>query len=1029
MNNTITIHYALFISEGTRYFTSTESLSSIQNKIDETTRNCISSFESFGKKTKYEPGAFLYGTFTDAQNQNDYFVITFVVSRLDELAKRETNFRYQAILPLKDFKALCAAGYEINAIIKTLFTKNLLILKNKSHHYKPELAKQLTPEEIKHIALFDYQLGLKQVQAQFQDQSLFEDSLTALIYDNRFQLHFGKLDLFLLDWDKDTADLTMRKDSQGEAFVSALWHLLPLQTRMQRGVSTGLPDKDDAMYKACDAKNVAAIALQFQNSTTLKAASEQALKRIDTHAQDFQSIKTHYVKPLLAAIEADDSASVLALQKNYTIESQPNQEQTTVSKSASKNHVHANPSKENRTFFKWLPIGLIAFLSLMILFLLTNEEPINTDNETQRLEWEQSHKELTQIKQTVLPAQTQGWSVDAFLQDWNAKKQSQLELVSIKAMNADKKAQAENQPDSTQQQSECQPAAHDLEQNKQAFDAEKLTSEKLISHLRSLKLESETNQQVVLLEALLSKNWNMKNIQTWQDNSAAYEKAQDAYTAQAKKQEKLQKEHSAMQSLLEALMAKNWTEAEQQSSQLVNFPTVKEKSLRQFVDYTKTLTEKIKVDEELQLKVDSFLESFKVATLEDVKKKLKSAESDFIETQRKLNNAQTNLRTKNGELEKANKIINGYTQQVQNLENDFSTAKSTITVRENEINQLATKLDAIEQNNKKAQDLLGLAKTSINATALNTDEGNNSAAKEIYFEILALSPNNSYVEATVGLFYGIPEKYKSLPSKQRFQWLKDYETDLRKKASTLQDYLKKFNAGGNSADLEFDSISSEIKRAEGLLKAGNISLAINAYRDILSQNADAESAKFGLTVLVPLYYLLNNEIELALSYLENDFSQNKLDHHYELINNSINNIKAHYQKVAENAENKNKVILESLNEYFQQYSKLLKAAKQGSNSGLLQDEVEPKTVEPKTIEPKVQKVFDIVEGYIELLDLEEKIKINKINKINQDLESKEKKLSAYKQEILSILKSQDCKGDYWVKSSCITKLKTELQQY
>ena len=68
MNSNITIHYALFISEGTRYFTSTQRLANIQNKIDEATRNCISSFVNFAKKAKYEQGAFWYGTFTDTQS-------------------------------------------------------------------------------------------------------------------------------------------------------------------------------------------------------------------------------------------------------------------------------------------------------------------------------------------------------------------------------------------------------------------------------------------------------------------------------------------------------------------------------------------------------------------------------------------------------------------------------------------------------------------------------------------------------------------------------------------------------------------------------------------------------------------------------------------------------------------------------------------------------------------------------------------------------------------------------------------------
>ncbi len=50
---------------------------------------------------------------------------------------------------------------------------------------------------------------------------------------NLLQLHLGKVDSLSPDWDKESADLTLRKDSKGEAFVSALWHLLPLQTRIQ----------------------------------------------------------------------------------------------------------------------------------------------------------------------------------------------------------------------------------------------------------------------------------------------------------------------------------------------------------------------------------------------------------------------------------------------------------------------------------------------------------------------------------------------------------------------------------------------------------------------------------------------------------------------------------------------------------------------------------------------------------------------------------------------------------------------------
>jgi YbbR domain-containing protein len=65
---------------------------------------------------------------------------------------------------------------------------------------------------------------------------------------------------------------------------------------------------------------------------------------------------------------------------------------------------------------KWLPIGIIPFLLVTILWLWVNQTPKTTDNQSQIAQWQQSHQQLTQIKQTVLAEQTP-WSVERFLKD------------------------------------------------------------------------------------------------------------------------------------------------------------------------------------------------------------------------------------------------------------------------------------------------------------------------------------------------------------------------------------------------------------------------------------------------------------------------------------------------------------------------------------------------------------------------------------------------------------------------------------
>jgi len=1023
MNNNITVHYALFISEGARFFTSTESLSSLQQKMDETTRNCLSSFVSFGNKTKYEAGAFWYGP----DSKHDYFVFTFVIPRLDELAKRPTNFRYQAILPLTDFNALSAAGYDIKSIITRIFTKNLLIKKNKGG-YQPELAKPMTPEDIKLLELFDYQSGLKPVQAAFQDQTVFEDSLAALIYDNGFQLQIGKADS-APDWNIDSADLKRRQYSQYETFVMALWHLLPLQTRMHRRVSTGLPDKNDAMYKSCQGPN--AITLQFQNNTSVKEAAEQALTDIDTNAKDFLAIKTLYVKPLLAAIEANDTQSVLELQQNYTVPKKPSQPiekkvSATPNGTVSTSEGGSNPA--NGTLLKWLPIGIIAFLLVTILWLWVNQTP-KTINDSQIAEWQQSHQQLTQIKKTVL---AEPWSVDAFLQDWQAQLQSQLELARLtQAMAAEK-------PADVRQPTEWQQAYKDLAQIKQTFDAEDWSSETLISHLINLKHASETeaeaaNQQLELLQALLSKNWNeaenqiktlpstdavianqaaqlLTNIQTWQNNSVAYQTAQ-ADTAQSQTQaNRLQKEHGVMQSVLNALIAKNWAEAKNYSYRLVNLPEVN--NLIDFIDRTKTITEQIKDYQNAKQEAVRMSSELKRANL-SLSGDLERAHSALRKRQDEFEQIQNNLQRQRDQFE----------QQVQELNRGLATSEDNKKALENQLAQLdklANRLDAgknaemvlteLADNNNKAQDLLKQAQTSINATALNTAEGGYQSAKDIYFQILRLSENNPYVEATVGLFYGIPEKYKNMGSKRRYQWLRNYEEDF-KQAAALQPYLAKFNAG-SAALYEYDNVSSEqLTQAENLLKNARFDAAINVYRQILS--ADTESAQLGLTVLVPLYYLQNNDIGSALEYL-NSLAVYEKGNHYAIIKDLISNIQAHYQARLD-AEKEKDSLLSSINQY---HALFKNAQQQPYRKNAL-----------NTIKPKVQVVFEMVDGYLALLD--EKITIQ------QDLESKKQKALSDQQKKISSLSSilwgDDCaiqKGYYrdWVKPRCTWNLKVELPQ-
>jgi hypothetical protein len=131
-----------------------------------------------------------------------------------------------------------------------------------------------------------------------------------------------------------------------------------------------------------------------------------------------------------------------------------------------------------------------------------------------------------------------------------------------------------------------------------------------------------------------------------------------------------------------------------------------------------------------------------------------------------------------------------------------------------------------------------------------------------------------------------------------------------------------------------------------------------------------------------------------------------------LIQNLISKIDEHYQRlvVAENKNKANEAIFSSINEYHVLFNKAR------TNHENLQYKLE-------RIKPNVQKVDDIVAGYIVLMD---------------DFKSKEIDLSTYKEKMSSLsftLRSGYCAiqkdtwGNKWVKTICIRKLKYRLQQF